>query len=120
MTNTVSTLATADTLIATATGAGLTNKNTQLGKLTGYGELHSQGTISTWPASNSLPTPSNHGWIWDDSTLADGSASFSPGTWTTTIRLNLNANSVTADIHVRVYRRASNGIYNTIVLMVLN
>ena len=113
------TLTTANTIVTTS-GAGNTNKNTQVGKGTGYGELYSQGTTAAWPGSGSIISADGNGWLWDDTTLADGSASFSAGTWTATVRLNLNANSIVANIHVRVYRRSSSGVYNTIVLLVSN
>ena len=120
LTNTSDTLVTTANTMVTTSGAGNTNKNTQVGKATGYGELYSHGTTAAWPASGSIIAPDGNGWLWDDTTLADNNASFSPGTWTATVRLNLNANSITANIHVRVYRRSSTGVYNTIVLMVLN
>ncbi len=120
LTNTAAATVTTSNTIVTTSGAGNTNKNTLVGKATGYGEMYSQSTTAAWAASGSILAPDGNGWLWDDTTLADGNASFSPGTWTVTVRLNMNASSIVANIHVRVYRRSSSGTYNTIVLMVLN
>lgn len=113
-----STLTTANKIV-TSIGGGNTNVNTQVGKATGYSELPAQGTTTAWSAAGSLITPDGRGWLWDDSTLGNGSASFVPGTWTATVKMLLNANNITANIYVNVYRRTSSGVYYPIVLMSL-
>lgn len=110
---------TTDNKLVTTSGGGVTNKNSTLGKATKYGEIFSQGTTNAWYAGSSAPNPDDHGWLWDSTTLADNSASFSAGTWTATINLNLNTSSITADLYVRAYRRASNGTFYPIVTMSL-
>lgn len=105
-----------DNLLVTSSGGGTTNKNTTVGKNTGYGFLDPQGSGS-FAASSTIPDPNDTGWLWNDTTLADNNASFSPGTWTSTMTLQTNASSVTADLYTRVYRRASNGTFYPIVTM---
>lgn len=117
-TSTATTVSTAD-LLVTTTGGGLTNKNTTIGTNTGYVEIHSQGAGSpTFGAS--LPNPSGNGWLWDDTTLADNAAILPAGSWTSNISLRLSAGTIVADIYLRVYVRASNGVYgnkSTLTLM---
>lgn len=105
-----------DNLLVTATGGGTTNKNTTVGKNTGYGFLDPQGSPS-YVATSTIPDPNDTGWLWNDTTLADNNASFGAGTWTATMTLQTNSSSVTADLYCRVYRRASNGTFYPIVTM---
>src|SRR5260221_13761312 len=63
------TLSTANKLysiLGTPTG---TSNNTQLGTLTGWGEIWAQGTTNVWPAGGSSPTPTGHGFLFDVNTL---------------------------------------------------
>lgn len=105
-----------DNLIVTSSGGGTTNKNTTVGKNTGYGFLDPQSS-STFAAASTIPDPNDTGWLWSNTTLADNNASFSPGTWTSTMTLQTNSGSITADLYTRVYRRASNGTFYPIVVM---
>lgn len=113
------TLTSAD-IFVTSTGSLLTNRNTTIGTSTGYGEVQSQGTSTAWPSLTSLPSPTGNGWLWDDTTLASGGAVFSAGTWTLKANLRTSVGSIIANIHSKVWRRASNNVYNLIADLSLN
>lgn len=109
--------------LVTLTGAGLTNYNSTIGKAVspnGWGELYSQGTSNPWAASSGMLSPDGGGWLWVDTTLADGSASFNPGTWTISIPIKTNTGSITANIHTNIYIYSTNGVYTPILKMSLS
>lgn len=117
-TNTASsTLSTANTL-ATATGATGTTVGTRCGSAaqTGYGELHSQTFSSNWPALGSIGSASGSGWLLDSSVLEGNS--LLAGNWTPTLNLRYFAAStgavITADIHIRAFKRSAGGTYTQI------
>jgi hypothetical protein len=109
------TLATANTMYSAPGGATDTNNTSALGTATGYGEVTSQGTVSAWAAAGSAPAPSGKGFLWDVATLENND--LLPGTYTAAVRLNTvgtGAVNITADIHCRLYKRTSGGVYTLI------
>lgn len=109
--------------LVTVTGGGLTNYNSTIGKAVspnGWGELYSQGTSNPWAAASGMLSPDGGGWLWVDTTLADGSASFNPGTWTISIPIKTNTGSITANIHTNIYIYSSSGVYTPILKMSLS
>ena len=107
------TLATASAMGVAAGGAN-SSRSTTVGTSTGYGELWSLGTATAWGAGGSAPAPSGNGFLLDATTLE--LQQFVAGNWTPTVRLQMAtaAQSLTADIIVRWYRRSSGGVYNAI------
>lgn len=114
-----STLSTANQLYSTL-GAPTPSGTTQaLGAATGYGEIYSQGTASAWPALGSIGSPSGHGFLWDVTTL-EGQQIVS-GSWSAMISLQTagtGSGTITADVHVRIYKRSSGGVSTQIIDMV--
>ena len=53
-----------------------------------YGEMPSQGTASSWPASATIPTPSGDGFIWDTTVLVG--ATLQAKTWNPTLNVKLD------------------------------
>lgn len=112
----VSTLTTAGTLASTTGGTGAT-KDTKapVAPATGYSELFALGTTNAWSGAGSIGSPSGNGWIWDVTTLE--AQTILAGNWTPTVRLQVAGGgtpSLTADIHVRAYKRSSGGTYTQI------
>lgn len=120
-TNQVSpTLASANTLYSTLGSPVVASANTQLGTATGYGEIVSQGTVSAWAAGGSIGSPTGKGFLWSVTTL-EGQQILA-GAWTGALRLNTagtGSGTITADIHVRAYKRSSGGVYTQIIDMLL-
>lgn len=117
---TSSTVSTANTLLENAaTGATLTNKNTDLiSGTTGWVEIWSQGNATPVSGAGSEPAPSGHGWCDDTATTLAGTV-FASGTWSATLQFETTtAGTFTADIHVRAYQRSSGGVYTLIAEMV--
>lgn len=116
------TLTTADTLLENAsTGAGLSNKNSNLtSSTTGWVEIYSQGNGTAQTGAGSEPAPSGHGWIDPNTTLQTNH--FIAGTWSFTLLLNNSGTSgtFTADVHFRAYQRSSTGTYTLIGEAVLS
>ncbi len=117
------TISTANQLYHSGSGSPATAQpTTTMAAATGYGEILAQGGTA-WAASGSAPTPSGKGFFLDDSTL-DGQDLVS-GSWTAEVRYvamqsGAQAGSMTADIHVRVYRyRPSSTTYTQIIDMAL-
>ena len=115
-----STLPAANKLYSVSGGVANTSTVTALGKALGWGEVPSQGTSSTWGASQLAPTPSGKGFLWDVTTLEGND--FVAGKYTAHIRMNttgVGAVSITADIHCRLYKRSSGATYILIADTVL-
>jgi len=117
------TISTANQLYHSGSGSpAAAQPTTTMAAATGYGEILAQGGTA-WAASGSAPTPSGKGFFLDDSTL-DGQDLVS-GSWTAEVRYvamqsGAQAGSMTADIHVRVYRyRPSSTTYTQIIDMAL-
>jgi len=106
------TVTTANTLVATSPSPE-TSYATKLGKKTGWGEMYSQGYVANWPGGTSAPAASGHGFLWDATTLE--AQQIIAGTWTPKVRLSVNVGSITAEIHVRAYKRSSAGAYTSIL-----
>src|SRR5260221_7396367 len=115
------TLSTANKLysiLGTPTG---TSNNTQLGTLTGWGEIWAQGTTNVWPAGGSSPAPSGHGFLFDVTTLEGND--LLAGAYSGSLQFSttgVGAVTITADLHCAVYKRSSGGVYTLIGDMVLS
>jgi hypothetical protein len=109
-----STLTTANVLYSTSGSPATTNKNSLINKVTGWGEVWSQGNSSVWAGAGSEPAPSGHGWILD-STVLEGQQ-FAAANWSGTITVKMNS-AITASVtfHLRAYKRSSSGVYTNIV-----
>lgn len=59
------------------------------------------------------PSPSGYGFLWDVTTM-EGEA-LQLGSYTPSLKLRTNSGSITADLHFRVYKRSSAGVYTPIV-----
>lgn len=105
------TVATADTLL-TAAPASSTSHTTKIGTSINWGEVFSQGSTATWPASASEPSPGAHGFLLDATTLE--LRQLSAGTYTPSVSLKASVGSIVADIHVRLYKRSSAGVFTLI------
>jgi hypothetical protein len=104
-------LPTAKNLTDTAP-AGDTRVTTLTGEATGYGELRADGSASAWSAGASLPDPSGHGFVWDQTTLEG--ESFPVGLWRPVVKLTTTAGSVTCDVYVRLFKLTAGGAYEPI------
>lgn len=111
------TITTANTF-ATSTGTGSAATLNVEDDATGWGELYSQGNAAAWPALGAAPAPSDHGWIWDVSTLQG--TELPATTWEPTFEIERSTNdgTVTAVLYVRIYKRASDGSFINIVTCV--
>lgn len=118
-----STVATANQLYTAIGSPSFSQKYSRVGTATGWGEVTSQGTTSAWAAAGSIGSQSGKGFLYD-STFMEGKQ-ISAGTITGNIRFNCARNgdagnaqgTITADISVRLSKRASGGTYTTILTM---
>lgn len=121
--NAAASLSTANKLYTKIGGTANTWKYTRVGTAVNWGQLLPQGTTGSWAASGSIGTQDNKGLLFDD-TFMEGKQ-ISAGTITANVRLNCARNgdanaqlgSITADIVVRLSKRASGGTHTTIITM---
>jgi len=100
---------------------------TQIGTATGYGEVYAQGTAAAWGGGGSAPAPSGNGFLLENSILSLEGQTILAGAWSANVRFGAAqgtcsglAGSFTADIHVRIYKRSSGGVYTSIIDMVVS
>lgn len=67
-----------------------------------YGEMPSQGTVSSWPDLGSLPMPSGDGFIWDSAAL--GAAQLAATTWNPVLNVSLSQSSVQTATFIFYFR----------------
>jgi hypothetical protein len=113
------TLSTADIIYITSGTPATTQTFTLIDNSTGYVELYPQGNPSVNGVVGSLPSsPSGHGFLWDVTTLEGNS--LASGNYSGNIRLSSQqAQTFTADIYRRVWKRSSGGTYTAIVTLLL-
>jgi hypothetical protein len=118
-----STVATADLLYTLTGGTVNTWKYSRVGTAVNFGEITSQGTTGAWAASGSIGTATGKGFLYD-STFIEGKQ-ITAGTISANVRLNCARNgdtnsqlgTITADIVVRLSKRASGGTYTDIITL---
>jgi lysophospholipase L1-like esterase len=105
-----------DTLVPTARQADNsplttpTAVSTTIGSATGWVELLAQGGTGSTAATE--PAASGHGYLWDVTTLEG--QQIPAGAWNLSQELKTTTGSVTADVHLRVFKLAANGTYTLI------
>lgn len=111
---------TAAKMTENATGGSAATNGTNVATATAntWGELFTLGTTGAWPTRASEGSPSGNGFC-DDSATLEG-MTIVAGTWGASVRLatDIATSTVTADIHIRVYKRSSAGVYTLIGEMV--
>jgi len=111
-----STISTANVMLPNAaTGAALTNKNTNLTSGTlGWLMMYSQGIVTAQTGAGSELSPNAVGWI-DDSTTLEGQQ-FIAGNWVFSIPFETTTTGTyTANIHFRAFRLTPSGPTYTLI-----
>ena len=111
-----STMSSANQMYTTSGTPSTTYKSSTVGTAKNYGEVTSQGTTAAWPALSSMPAPTGHGWLLDNTSLEG--QTIASGNWSGTVALNLTSGNVTANINVRLWKY-SGGSYTQIGTMTL-
>ena len=106
-----STLATADNLSATRPSSE-SSAATLVGTQAGWLQLYAQGNAQPGVGASEPPQDGN-GFLWDVTTLEG--QSLLAGNYTPTLKLAVSAGTLSnTDIHLRVSKRTSGGVYTTI------